>query len=222
VRRTPLVVALLGLLLSACGGDDHVTDERVDQLRTAAGAAGLSDEVTDVLALAAQGTTATFQVTYSGTGGAALTVSQQPPNRRIDVLTAGLIVESQVVRDGVAYRCDLPEGASPGDDLDCVRTQGALQGMGGFSEDAVATFTDELLASVDDFDLTVEDRTIADVGATCLIAAPKAGSPLGGTGPGVDTICLSRDGAQLLVDAGGERVVADTYSTTVPNGTFDV
>lgn len=224
MRRTPLAVALLlGLLTPACSGTgNQVTRERVDQVRAAARAAGLSDEVTDVLVLATKGTTATFQISYQGTGGASVTVSQQPPNRRIDVLTAGLVVESQVVRDGVAYRCVLPEGARAGDSLDCDRTQGALPASGAFREDALTTFTDELLDAADRFDLSVETRTIADTAATCLVVAPKAGTPLGGTGPGAETICLSPDGAQLLVDAGGERAVADAYSTAVPEGTFDV
>lgn len=222
-RSVLLVVPLLVLATAACGtDDDRVTDERADQIRDAAQEAGLTDDVADVLALAARGTTARFQVTYEGTGGAALVVSQDPPNHRVDVLTAGLIVESQVVRDGVAYRCALPTDGRPGDDLECTRTEGALEGPGLFSDAALATFTDEMLASVDDFDLTVEPRTIADVDATCLVAAPKAGTTLDGTGPGVDTICLSDDGAQLLVDAGGQRVVATGYSTDVPKGTFDV
>jgi hypothetical protein len=223
VRRSSVAIALVALLVTACGDDgDQVTGERVDQVREAARDAGLSEEVADVLSLAAAGTTATFQVSYEGVGGASITLSQQPPNRRVDVLSAGLVVESQVVRDGVAYRCALPEGARPGDDLDCTRTQGALPDPGAFTDDALATFTDELVGSADALDLSVEHRTIAEVGATCLIAAPRAGTPLDGTGPGVDTICLSAEGAQLLVDAGGERVVADSYSTTVPTGTFDV
>ncbi len=223
VRRTPLIaVVLLGLLVTACGQGDSATGKRVDQVRTAAAAAGVSDEVAGVLALATRGTTATFQVTYQGTGGAALTVSQQPPNHRIDVLTAGLVVQSQVVRGDVAYRCGLPKDGRPGDRLECTRTHGALPSAGGFSAEALSTFTDELLASADQFDLSVETRTIADVDATCLIAAPKAGTPLGGTGPGADTICLSPEGAQLLLDAGGQRAVAEHYSTTVPKGTFDL
>jgi hypothetical protein len=224
VRLAPLsVVFLLAVVAAGCGGDgDQVTSDRIDQVRAAASEAGLGDEVVDVLALAAEGTTGTFQVTYQGTGGAQLVVSQAPPNRRVDVLTAGLIVESQVVRDGVAYRCSVPDGGRAGDELRCTRTDGAVEAPGAFSDDALAAFTDDLLGSVDDIDLRVEQRTIAEVAATCLMAGPEAGTPLDGTGPGVDTICLSPEGAQLLVDAGGERVVAESYSTEVPVGTFDV
>ena len=107
--------------MGSCGSDkldDSVTGERVEQVRQAALDAGLSEEVAGVLALAAKGATATFQITYAGADGAGITVSQEPPNRRVDALTAGLIVESQVVRDHVGYLCDLPPDGQPGDPLD--------------------------------------------------------------------------------------------------------
>jgi hypothetical protein len=199
-----------------------VAGDRADQVRAAATQAGLADEVADLLALAARGTGRTFQVTYSGTGGAQVVVSQEPPNRRVDVLTAGLIVESQVVRAGVAYRCALPDGARPGADLDCDRTQGAVPGPGAFDDETLDHFTDQLLASTGSLDLTVERRTVADVDVTCLVTAPKAGTALDGTGPGADTLCLSAEGAPLLLDSGGDRLVAESYSTDVPEGTFEV
>lgn len=204
------------------GGGAPAVAQRADQVHRAARAAGLSDEVADVLSLAARGAGATFQVTYAGTDGAQVTVSQEPPNRRIDVLTAGLIVESQVVRDGVGYRCTLPTGGHAGDPLRCRRTHGAIEAEGTFTAEALDRFTDALAASVDSVELTVETRTIAEVEARCLVSAPKAGSSLDDSGGSVDTICLSPDGAQLLVDSGGQRTVADSYSTTVPSGTFDV
>jgi hypothetical protein len=226
VRRSPLVVLLgVALAIASCradDADDAVSDERAQQVRRAALEAGLSDEVAAVLALAAKGATATFQITYAGADGAEITVSQQPPNRRVDALTAGLIVQSQVVRDGVGYLCELPDGGQPGDPLDCRRTQGAIPAQGSFTDEALDTFAEELAGSAEEMDLTVETRTIADVEATCLISAPKAGTPIDGTTPGVDTICLSDDGAQLLVDAAGERVVAAAYSTEVPEGTCDL
>jgi hypothetical protein len=226
VRRAPALVALAVAVgaIGACSGDDAgtVTEARVDQVRQAALDAGLDDGVAEVLALAARGATATFQITSAGADGAEITVSQQPPNRRVDALTAGLIVESQVVRGSIGYTCALPDDGQPGDPLDCRRTQGAISAQGAFSAEALASFVDQLADAKDAYDLTVETRTIADVAATCLVAAPKAGTPIDGTTPGVDTICLSADGAQLLVDSAGQRVVASSYSTEVPEGTFDV
>lgn len=222
-RRILVAAVTAGLAISGCGDDrDRIAQDRVEQIRAAAEQAGLDPDVIDALALAGRGTTATFQVSYAGTGGASVVLSQDPPNRRVDVLEAGLVVESQVVRDGVAYRCTLAAGARPGDRLACARTQGAVQAPGAFSEEALVAFGDALVSSAGDFDLRVERRVIADVDATCLVAAPVAGRPLDGSGPGVDTICLSPQGAQLLVDVGGERLVADGYSRTVPAGTFDL
>lgn len=226
MRRSRCLVGALLLLCSVvagCGDDGgDVGGDRADQVRRAAREAGLADDVSDVLALAATGATATFQVTYGGRDGAEILVSQDPPNRRVDALTAGLIVQSQVVRDGVGYTCELPEGGQPGDPLECDRTRGAIEPQGAFTAEALTAFTDELARSRDAIDLTVETRTIAGADATCLVAAPVAGTPLDGAEPSVDTICLSPEGAQLLLDSDGERVVATAYSTEVPDGTFDV
>lgn len=228
MRRSPrLAGALVALaaLVGACGSDgggDGVGGARADQVRRAAEQAGLPGDVADVLALAATGATGTFQVTYGGSDGAELVVSQDPPNRRVDALTAGLIVQSQVVRDGVGYTCEVPDDGQPGDPLECDRTSGAIPAQGAFTEEALTKFTEDLVRSLDASDLTVEMRTLVEVDATCLIAAPVTGTPLGGQDASVDTICLSPEGAQLLLDSGGERVVATAYATEVPVGTFDV
>lgn len=219
------LVTVVAALLAACGdgdGDDALGEERADQVRAAALDAGLPEDVAGVLALAARGTTATYRVTYPGTGGAAIVVSQEPPNTRFDVVAGDVVVESQVVRGGVSYRCTAPSGGAPGDPLDCSRRDAAIDAPGVFTDEALAAFAEALAASTDRFDLSVEQRTIADTPATCLVTAPKAGTPIDGSGPGVDTLCLSPEGAQLLTDSGGERVVADTYTTEVPEGTFDV
>jgi hypothetical protein len=216
--RCALVVLLLAL--AACGDDGSVASTREDQIRAAADDAGLPDDVTDVLVLAARGTGGTFQVTYPGEGGTALVVSQAPPNRRIDVVTGERVAESRVFRDGVGYECTPPEDEPLGA-LVCTRTEGALQSPGAFTDEALDAFTADLADSSDDLDLSVETRTIADVEATCLVAVPKAG-PTDGTGPGVETICLSEEGAQLLVDAVGERLVAEAYTADVPDGTFEI
>ena len=206
--------------MAACGGNDDVGAERAAQVREAATEAGLPDDVVDVIVLAAEGTDATFQITYEGTGGAALVVSQDPPNRRVDVVAGEAVVESRVFRDGIGYRCT-PPSTDPTGPLECQRSEGALEAPGAFTEAALDAFSRDLAESVDDLELSVERRDLAGVTATCLVAAPKAG-PTDGTGAGVETLCLSPEGGQLLVDAAGERVVARTYATDVPDGTFDV
>lgn len=217
-RRLPLLLAG-SLTLAACGGGGSAADTREDQVRTAAEEAGLPGEVADVLVLAARGIEGTFQVTYPGEDGTALVVSQAPPDRRLDVVAGERVIESRVFRDGVGYECRPPDD-DPAAALVCRRAQGALQTPGAFTDEALDAFTSDLAGSRDDLDLTVETRTIAEVVGTCLVAAPKE-SPADGTGPGVETICLSAEGGQLLVDAGGERLVAQTYTTQVPDGIFE-
>lgn len=211
------VVALTLAAAAACGSDGpDAADERAEQVRQVALDAGLPADVADVLATAARGVSATFQISYPGPDGTALVVSQDPPHRRLDALEAGLIVESQVLVDGVAYACELPEGGRPGDDLTCRRTSAALPGTGAFTAEALETFAAQLAAGLDAVDLAVEARSIAGVETTCLVATPRTDEAP------ADTICVAEDGAQLLVEVGGERRVADAYSPTVPDGTFDV
>ena len=210
--------------LAACGGGPSVGDERADQVRAAAREAGLPRDVAEVLAIAARGPTSTFQITYAGTEGATLVVSQEGSNRRLDVVSGTAIVESRVLRDGVGYRCEpaTGTGAKKGT-LDCRRAAGDLGVTGAFTDTALATFTKELAASTSTLDLSVKRREIAGVQATCLVSAPKGGTPLDGVDdPSADTLCVSAEGAQLLVDGNGERLVADAYTTEVPDGTFDV
>lgn len=222
-RRRALAVVALVAGLAACGdGGPSAADERADQVREAAAEAGLPDEVADVLALAARGSSATFQISYPGEDGSALVVSQDPPNRRLDALEAGLIVESQVLRDGVTYACALPEGGRPGDPLTCRRTSAALPGTGVFTTGALETFASELAAGLDQVELAVETRTIAGAEARCLVATPRPETVPDGTDADPDVICVGDDGAQLLVDVAGERIVADAYSPSVPSGTFEV
>ena len=217
-----LALAAVAALASCSSDDDPVAEERSDEVRAAAADAGLSDEVADVLALAAQGMSATYRITYPGTEGAAVVVSQEPPNHRVDIVVGDVVVESRVLRDGVSYRCRAGTPARAGEALDCRRAAAAVQAPGSFTEEALDDFTAALAGSVDRFDITVEERTIADTPATCLVTAPTAGSAIDGTGPNVDTLCLSPEGAPLLTDADGERVVADTYTVEVPDGTFDI
>jgi hypothetical protein len=227
VLRSALVAgaAVAVLVAGGCGDDagPSVAEQREAQIRRAADAAGLPDDVADVLALAATGATSTFRLTIPGDDGSTIVVAQAPPDRRIDIVIGKQIVESRVLRGGVGYSCTVPSttiGSAP--DLVCDRKAGDLRTEGVFTTEALEAFVADLAGSLDDVDLTVDHRAIAGVDATCLVSAPKAGTPLTGEEPGVETICLSPEGAQLLVDSGGQRVRATEYATDVPRGTFDV
>jgi hypothetical protein len=137
------------------------------------------------------------------------------------------VVESRLARHGVAYRCDLdttvkatPKGGY--DAMRCTRAAGDLPATGAFTTEALTTFSKDLATSRDKLVLSVTHRTIAKTKATCLVSAPKPGTVLTGDDASADTLCVSAEGAQLLVDAKGQRLVADSYTTSVPRGTFDV
>jgi hypothetical protein len=218
VHRALLVAtAAAVLVLGACGDDaDPTAAHRAEQVRAAALDAEVPGEVADLLALAASASGATFQVTYQGDEGAELVVSQRPPDRRVDVVASGEVVESRVARGSTTYRCVPLDG-----ELTCRRDGGSWRGPGAFSERAL----DELVASLararDAYDLTVEDRVVAGTDASCLLTTLRPGAEADDRGA-TGTLCVSAEGVQLLVDSGGERLQATSYTTHVPNGTFDV
>jgi hypothetical protein len=208
-----------GLLLAACGGGSD-GDQRADQVRSAASGAGLPRAVVDVLALAAKGPEATYRLTYAGKGGASIVVSQRHGDRRVDELSGDTVVSSRVLRHGVGYTCaiDTTQPASAKKGLTCERVAGDLTQGGQFTPTALATFSRALAASRAQLRLSVTHRTIAHTPATCLESRPKDGS----SGVGSSTLCVSHEGAQLLVDANGQQLKAVSYTTDVPARTFDV
>ena len=196
---------LVLLALVACGDDGSASDAREDQVREAAEEAGLPDEVVDVLELAARGVDGTFQVTYAGRGrhlAGDLAGAAQPAHRRGGRRAAGR-------EPGVPRRRRLPLRTTrrtiPPARSSAPRAESALGrsgavhrgGDGGVHRrpDRVARRARPVRGDA--------DRSPTST-PTCLVAAPKPG-PTDGTGPDVETICLSDEGAQLLVDAAGDR-----------------
>jgi hypothetical protein len=212
-----LVLAAAALAPAACGDNgDPTADHRAGQVRAAALDAGVPEEVADLLALAGSASGATFQVTYDGDDGAELVVSQRPPDRRVDVLAGGELVESRVARGSLTYRCAPLEG-----ELTCRRDGGSWRGPGAFTERALDELVDALARARDVYDLSVEDRVVAGVDVSCLVTTLRPGTEADDRGA-TGTLCLSEEGVQLLVDSGGERLEATSYRTRVPEGTFDV
>lgn len=206
--------------LAACGGSGSpdVGDDRADQARNAALDAGLDTEVAEFLALAARGATATYQVTYPGpTPDSKLVVANRPPDRRVDVVSGGEVHEVRLVVDGEALTCARPGGL--GDFEPCVRTDAVADPPGAFGPNAIAELTESLRDRVSDFAFAVEPRPVAGVEATCLVTRILAGRERPELGDG-GTLCVSPEGALLLVDQGDEQLEASDYSTDVADGTF--
>lgn len=216
-RPRPLLALLVvGIVLAGCGADTDVGEERADQTRDAAAAAGLPDEVGDFLALAARGQTSTYVVTYPGDDGTRIAVAADGADRRIDLLANGDVTGVQLVIDGEGFECPRDPDAGT---FACTKTDAFVAAPGQFDTDALAALTEGLSQAVDDYTFTVETTPIAGVDAQCLVTRIRAGrerAELGASG----TLCVSAEGAVLRVDRSGETLTATDYSTTVPDNTF--
>jgi len=180
-------------------------------VRAAAVEAGLDADVADFLALLARGDTATYRVRFPGPAeGTELVVRSRPPDRRVDVLADGEVVEVRQVVDGEAFSC-APEEAGG---FACERTDALVEPPGVFGGGALDRFAEGLAERRRDFTFAVEDRRVAGVEARCLVTRRRPGRDdpeLGDAG----TICASPQGAVLLVDQGSERIEATAYGTEV-------
>lgn len=227
------LLALLALVVAGCGDEvDELTEageRRAEQARTAAAEAGLDDDVADFLALAARGDTATYRVRYPGpTDGTELVVTSRPPDRRVDVVIDGVTTEVRLVTGGQAFECTPAaeggdeaegEGQGGGADLRCERTDALAEPPGTFSERALEELRDALADRADDYTFEVETAPVAGVEARCLVTRRREGreSPeLGEQG----TLCVSQEGALLLVDQGSDRLEALDYGTDVDGSVF--
>ncbi len=232
MRRTALAgVVLLGVV-AACGGDDpaaEVGGARADQLRAAALEAGLDPDVADFLALLGRAETESWTVAYPGVGdGAELVVTSSPPDRRVDVVSAGRVTEVRLVLDGEALACSVDPGLAadpagpddpdrlappepPAEAVTCERTDAFVDPVGTFREGAVEELRDALAERLDDFSFEVRDQVVAGVEARCLVTAVRAGRERPELASG-GTVCAAPTGTLLLVDQGGERIEATAFA----------
>ena len=213
---TVTVVAVSAL--AGCGGGSDAGDQRADQVRAAAVDAGLEPEIADFLALAARGQTATYQATYPGPNpDTKLVVANDPPNRRVDVLTDDVTTEVRLVLDGEAFTC--PRNQDHDAIETCTRTDAVVEGPGAFDDATLEQLTTSLRDRRDDFTFRIRRDTIAGVRASCLVTELKPGherSDLGADG----TICISPEGALLRVEQGSDSLEALDYTTEIPEHTF--
>ena len=172
-------------------------------MRDAAAEAGFADDVTDVLADAAAAVDATFSVTYAVESGT-VTVTQRPPDRRVETTSDDGTVDVVVTIDGTTSACTDPPGDEP---VRCDEL-GRAPAEGVFDADAVAELTDALAADTG-YELAVEDREVAGVAARCVVTDPPDA-----------TLCVADTGAILLVERSVGTVRATAYTTDVPDDAF--
>ncbi|MGH9184484.1 MAG: hypothetical protein ACRD0U_01495 [Acidimicrobiales bacterium] len=207
------------------GGSDRATGRRADQARQAAAEAGLDDDVQEILALAASGLDATYQVTFETTGegegeSAQLVVSQRPPDRRLDLIGADGATATSLFVDDAAYQCSKPADG----EWECVATAAdtGSSAPGVFDEDTLASTIAELAASRTVYDFSVERRQVAGVDASCLVTELRPGrEPIEGQGES-GTLCFSGEGAIVVVEQPGERAAASAYTTDLPADLFNL
>lgn len=183
-------------------------------MAAAATAAGLPAELSDFLVLASRGLDARYVAEYDGAEvDTSIVVTNSPPDRRIDRYEGTVLVTTNLVVDGAAHDC-VVDGA----ETVCERTDGFVEPPGVFSESALAATIESLADRMDEFAITVEDRSLVGVDARCLISTPRASR----TDEEVDELCLSDDGVVLLAVQGTERLVATAYGTSIPAGAFEI
>jgi hypothetical protein len=217
---------LIVVVAAACGGDDEsVGERRAEQVRRAAADAGLADDVQDFLALAASAPDATYRATYATDGeGAAdarqVLVAQQPPQRRIDIVTADGAAERTIVTDDTVHTCTRPADG----DWSCSRADAetAPPTVGVFDDAALDELVRALDAALRDYDFVMSERPVAGARARCLVTRLKEGRTPSERLGAVGTLCLSDEGVVLLAAEPGSQLEASSYTTSLPEDTFDL
>lgn len=174
--------------------------------------AGLPEEVADVVALAAQGTEGTFRVEYE-TADQTVTITQRPPDRRIDGVNTDGTLDSTITVDGRTHACSDPPAEDEGWRCD---TLGEPPPPGVFDAAAVDELVRQLRASTDTYDVAVDDDEVAGVDVRCLVTTPREGAE--SSTPA--RLCVADTGAILLVERPAGTLRAVSYTTDVPDDAF--
>jgi hypothetical protein len=210
VSRLPLaVVAVLTLTAVACGRHDSaavkLTRERQKQARDAARKAGLSVATQDLLATYATAAENSFTVTYGPSGaGASIVLIQDPPLRRVDVVSPPVTRSVFVTKQGT-YECALDNQK-----WSCQQSPQQEAAPGLLAPADIDRFVAELKDAKTNYVFSVANKKVANTDTRCLVTKPKAGVTGGGS-----TLCLSQQGAVLLVEGAGNPLRAVKYSTSV-------
>ena len=214
VRRC-LVLLILGV--AACGGSAQT---KADQGRSIAEQAGLAPDVATFFSLATSGAQATYRSTIETTDTTGkplqVTTTQRPPDTRFDVFHADGTVDSTITVDGHSYQCTMTANHWDCGDLGPAPLTSAQV----FSPAAVQKAIDSFRQRANDYDFRVEDRSMVSVTARCLVTTRKPGHDQDSSLGASATLCLSPEGAMLLVDVPSGSITATAYTTTIPADAF--
>jgi hypothetical protein len=217
VRRL-VSLAVLAVLAPGCGDDDPTAGEaRAEQIRAAAEEAGLDGQVVDVLGDAAAAVDETYRVVYE-LDGRVVTVSQQPPDRRVDVVSDDGSADATISVDGTAYACSDP----PGDDGWRCEVLGDPTADGAFGEADVTELAGALTSGVEDYEFSTEQREVAGTGVTCLVTRLRTGRSADAALGEEGVLCVAASGAVLLAERPSGTLRATEYSTTVADDAFEL
>lgn len=222
---TLAALAVAAAVATAACSDDALTagDERVEQARRAAADADLPAAVGDFLADAAASIDATYRVAYEladGEGGTReVIVTQRPPDRRVDIANADGTLDATITTGGETHQCTRP----PDEREWICETLGDPPEVAGFDEAAVTQLSESLARASDDYDLEIEERTVAGTPVRCLVTrlrADAAADPQLGTD---GALCLAAStGAVVLVERPVGTLRAVEYRDDVAPDAFDV
>jgi hypothetical protein len=215
VVRRVLVVVLLGV--AACGGH---TQTKAEQGRSIAEQAGLAPDVAAFFALAASGANATYRVTI-GTVDAKgqavqVTTTQRPPNTRLDVFNSDGTVDSTITLGPSRYQCTMAASRWDCGELGVSSSSGSQV----FDPAAVQRSINVFRQRASDYDFRVDDRQLVGITARCLVTTRKPGHEQDPSLGAAATMCLSPEGAVVLVEVPAGAVAATTYTTTIPDDAF--
>lgn len=203
------LVVLMAVTAVACGQHQSATqktaDAREKQARDVARQAGLSPDVQDFLARYASAAGHRFTVSYGkSANGTSVLLIQDPPLRRVDVV-APPVTRSVFVTAKGTFDCALQDQKWA---CETAQQQEAAPGL--LAPADIARTASELKAARTNYTFKVSSRKLAGTDARCLITTPKKG--VAGQG---STLCLSPEGAVLLVEGNGNPLRAARYSTSV-------
>jgi hypothetical protein len=214
------LLALIALLVLSAGCGAHqdaaqrTASGRKSQARDLARRAGLSIEVQDFLARYAAASGNSFEVTYApSSSGTTVAVAQDPPLKRVDLVTPPMTQSVFVTADGT-FNCALENQK-----WECQKAAQQESPPGLLSPADIQREVQQLQAAKPDYTFRVSNRKLAGTSARCLTVTPK---PHAATTGARSELCLSNEGAVLLFDGTSVQspLKAVRYTTNVDTRRF--